>query len=185
MGYEFELGGDKVRVTPAYGPDGFDLLIGDARVPATLSSGDEDGEFFLLRDGQRERLFIASHGDEHFIHYRGRAFRIAAPNALEAAQREAAASSGVEEIRAPMPGVVVEIAVSAGEDVESGDLLMTLESMKLETAIHAPHPARVAEVYVAAGTTFDQGASLLRLESGSDETADETEESAPKEKSPS
>lgn len=84
-----------------------------------------------------------------------------------------------------MPGVVVAVAVAEGDAVETGDLLLTLESMKLETAITAPHAAVVAEICVAAGATFDQGAALLRLESGAGEASKQTENPSAKEKSPS
>ena len=68
------------------------------------------------------------------------------------------------EILAPMPGVVVDVAVAVDDLVSAGDLLMTLESMKLQTAIHAPEDARVAELYLEAGASFDQGTALVRLE---------------------
>jgi pyruvate carboxylase len=63
-----------------------------------------------------------------------------------------------------MPGVVVSIAVESGAAVERGALLLTIESMKLQTAITATHAARVVEVCVAAGDHFDQGSALVRLE---------------------
>ena len=64
-----------------------------------------------------------------------------------------------------MPGVVVSIAARTGDAVETGALLLTIESMKLQTAITASHPARVAEICVAVGEHFDQGSPLVRLES--------------------
>jgi biotin carboxyl carrier protein len=63
-----------------------------------------------------------------------------------------------------MPGVVVSVAVESGATVERGALLLTIESMKLQTAITASHAARVVEVCVAAGEHFDQGSPLVRLE---------------------
>ena len=68
-----------------------------------------------------------------------------------------------------MPGTVVDVAVAAGDAVEAGQLLMTIESMKLQTAITAPQDASVAEVFVSAGTNFDQGDPLVRLDSGDEE----------------
>jgi 3-methylcrotonyl-CoA carboxylase alpha subunit len=91
-------------------------------------------------------------------------------NALERARQEAAPTGGAEILNAPMPGVVVRVAVDVGAEVSRGQLLMTIESMKLETAITAPHDARIAEICVSAGESFDQDAALIRLEA---ETNDE------------
>ncbi|MBY0401088.1 biotin/lipoyl-binding protein, partial [Myxococcota bacterium] len=131
---------------------------------AALEPGPSAGEFFLVVDGARERIFLATQNDVHFIHWRGLTHRVTAWNALDRVREQAKRSGGAEEIRAPMPGVVVSIAVAVGEAVETGSLLLTIESMKLQTAISASHPARVAELCVAAGENFDQGAPLVRLE---------------------
>ena len=144
------------------------LEIDGLRLQAALEPGTQAGEYFLSLDGRRERLFIATRRDVHFIHWRGRSHRIEAWNALDRARQAALRSGGAEEVRAPMPGVVVGIAARVGDEVEPGAVLLTIESMKLQTAITATHAARVAEICVAAGDHFDQGATLLRLEAGAD-----------------
>jgi len=169
MGYDFVLGGESHTVHPIHEPEGPNLRIDGQPLRAELVPGLARGEFFLEVDGRRERLFLASEGDVHFVHWRGRTHRVEAINALERARRAASAAGGTEVLRAPMPGTVVEVATRAGEDVVAGALLMTIESMKLQTAITSPRDARVAEVFVSPGATFDQGAELVRLESAEDE----------------
>jgi len=163
VGYDFLLDGRDARVTPARGGPSAELEIDGRRVRAALEPGARDGEWILLLDGRRERLFIQSRHDVHFVHWRGRSHRIEAWNALDRARERALRAGGAEEIRAPMPGVVVSVAVSVGAEVEPGAVLLTIESMKLQTAISATHAARVAEICVAAGDHFDQGAPLVRL----------------------
>jgi 3-methylcrotonyl-CoA carboxylase alpha subunit len=172
MGYDFELSDCSSVVHPTQDEDGLILAVDGQRVRATLSPTMNDGEFILELDGRREVVFAACRGDVHFVHFRGRARRVEAINALERAQREAAPSGSEEFLRAPMPGVVVEVVVETGAEVESGQLLMTIESMKLQTAIVAPHAARVAELFLATGASFEQGAALVRLEA-LDEAEDE------------
>lgn len=54
-----------------------------------------------------------------------------------------------------MPGLVAMIAVADGQSVKTGDLLMTLEAMKMETAITAPRDATIAELCVRVGQAID------------------------------
>ena len=67
-------------------------------------------------------------------------------------------------VRAPAPAVVVSIAVEPGQDVELGDPLVVVESMKMETAVTAPFRGRVRSVAVGNSTQVDTGAPLLELE---------------------
>lgn len=178
MSYDFELENCESIVHPTHGHGGKGLIlsIDGHRLRAALSPTRNTGEFILDVDGLREPVFAARDGDIHFIHFRGRTHRVEAINSLERAQREAAPGGGAELLRAPMPGVVVEVVVEPGAEVESGQLLMTIESMKLQTPIVAPHAARVAELFVMPGASFEQGASLVRLEANCDEDDEDEEE---------
>lgn len=169
MATEFELDGRLSVVHPVYRTGGFDLEIDGRRVVAKLERR-EDGACLLEIDGVAHPVWIAGHGAEIFLHYAGRSHRVEAINSLERAAREAEAASGGDAITAPMPGVVVEVAVTPGDHVARGGLLMTIESMKLQTAIHALHDGVVDEVGVAAGQSFDKGAVLVRMSIGDEET---------------
>ena len=58
-------------------------------------------------------------------------------------------------VAAPMPGVIATVAAAPGQDISAGDLLCTIEAMKMETAIHAERDGRIGQVVVAAGTQVD------------------------------
>jgi len=164
MGYDFALDDESFVVHPVHDRSSATLSIEGSSVHAVLSPTPAPGEYLLEIEGRSERIFLASRGDTHFIHWRGRAHRVEAINALDRARRAAEPSGGADLLRAPMPGTVVQVAVVVGQEVEAGTLLLTIESMKLQTAITAPRVARIAEVHVSAGATFDQGAALIRLE---------------------
>jgi len=66
-------------------------------------------------------------------------------------------------VGAPMPGAVASIAVTAGARVARGQLLLTLEAMKMETAVRAPRDAAVAEVLVRVGEAVDARDLLVVL----------------------
>ena len=58
-----------------------------------------------------------------------------------------------------MPGLVVRVAVAAGEEVAAGQKLLTLEAMKMETTLYAERAGRVAEVLVTAGDAGEHQAA--------------------------
>ncbi|GHG91338.1 pyruvate carboxylase [Pseudodonghicola xiamenensis] len=67
-------------------------------------------------------------------------------------------------IGAPMPGVVATVAVQAGQQVKEGDLLLTIEAMKMETGIHAERDATIKALHVQPSTQIDAKDLLIELE---------------------
>ncbi len=67
-------------------------------------------------------------------------------------------------IGAPMPGVVATVCVSAGQKVKEGDMLLTIEAMKMETGIHAERDATIKAVHVTPGAQIDAKDLLIELE---------------------
>lgn len=80
------------------------------------------------------------------------------------APRRAAAGSGAPgAIVAPLAGTVVEVHVSVGQSVKVGDRVITLEAMKMDTAVAATAAGVVKEIRVSKGATVAEGALLLVL----------------------
>jgi pyruvate carboxylase len=71
-----------------------------------------------------------------------------------AARRKAEAGNAAH-VAAPMPGVVSTLAVAPGQTVKAGDVLLSIEAMKMETALHAERDGTIAEVLVHAGDQID------------------------------
>ena len=69
--------------------------------------------------------------------------------------RRKAELGNAAHLGAPMPGVVSTVAVSAGQTVQAGDVLLSIEAMKMETALHAEKDGTIAEVLVKAGDQID------------------------------
>jgi pyruvate carboxylase subunit B len=67
-------------------------------------------------------------------------------------------------VKSNMQGMVLEIAVSRGSEVEKGDLLVVLEAMKMENPIHSPFEGKVADIYVNTGDVVRTGDVLLVVE---------------------
>jgi biotin carboxyl carrier protein len=82
---------------------------------------------------------------------------------VEARSARRAPGLATPEVTAPMPGKVVRLAVTEGQQVEAGDVLVVLEAMKMETALHAESPAVVKQIRASVGQRVDHGAVLLVL----------------------
>lgn len=67
------------------------------------------------------------------------------------------------DVASPLAGVVVSVAVTAGDRVEAGQPLLMLEAMKMQTTVAAPRSGTVAAVAVAAGAAVQEGQRLLTL----------------------
>ncbi len=80
------------------------------------------------------------------------------------AKRQKSEAGNPNHIGAPMPGLIATVAVSVGQEVFEGDLLLTIEAMKMETGIHADRDAVVKAVHVSAGSQVDAKDLLLELE---------------------
>jgi biotin carboxyl carrier protein len=74
------------------------------------------------------------------------------------------AVAGPSALGAPMPGAIAAIEVAAGARVKRGDVLLSLDAMKMINAIRAPRDAVVAEVMVKVGQTVAFGDPLMRFE---------------------
>ncbi len=136
--------------------DGYRLLLGEADIPVRLE-GDR-----LTVAGRSEPVTVAVEGDAVYIHLEGRAWRV---DFVDAVERYAhSGHHGADDvISAPMPGSVVAVNVAAGETVAAGQVIMVIESMKLETAIKAPRAGSIETIHVAQGSTFNKGAPLVAL----------------------
>ncbi len=71
--------------------------------------------------------------------------------------------SGELNIRAPMPGLVIAVPVEDDQDVEKGDNLIILESMKMQNEIKAPRSGKIMRVRVQSGDSVDQNQVLITL----------------------
>jgi pyruvate carboxylase len=67
-------------------------------------------------------------------------------------------------VAAPMPGKISSVAVRKGQVVKEGERLLSIEAMKMETAVYSPREATIGDVLVKAGTVVTAGDLLLELE---------------------
>ena len=88
-----------------------------------------------------------------------------AHGATGAATMRKAEDGNAAHVGAPMPGVISTVAIAAGQDVKAGDVLVSIEAMKMETALHAERDGKVKEVLVSPGSQIDAKDLLVVFES--------------------
>jgi pyruvate carboxylase len=120
-----------------------DIEKGKTLVIRCLALGDVDdkgmGTVFFELNGQPRRVKVPDR-----IH-----------GASAARERRKAEPGNEAHVGAPMPGVVSALAVAAGQKVAAGDVLLSIEAMKMETALHAERDGTIAEVLVKSGDQID------------------------------
>lgn len=75
-----------------------------------------------------------------------------------------AAANLVNDIKAPMPGLILDVQVKEGEEVKEGDYLLVLEAMKMENTLTAPRDGKVKAIKVKKGETVDKNQLLIEME---------------------
>ena len=94
-----------------------------------------------------------------FFELNGQPRRIKVPDRMRGASvagvRRKAELGNAAHVGAPMPGVVSGVVVAAGQKVTAGDVLLSIEAMKMETALHAERDGEIAELLVKTGDQID------------------------------
>jgi len=70
----------------------------------------------------------------------------------------------VDSIKAPMPGIIIDLKVEKGQAVKKGETLLILEAMKMENAIVCPKDTTIKDIYTTVGETVDKNKLLIDFE---------------------
>jgi propionyl-CoA carboxylase alpha chain len=121
----------------------------------------------LWVDGERKRFLLRYDGNFIRAAHCGirRTFEIYSPREWELAQfmPEPSEESEIDALICPMPGLVVDVTVQEGDTVYPGQVLVVLESMKMESGVPSLRNAQVREVLVRKGQTVEAGDVLVRF----------------------
>ena len=109
-------------------------------------------------DDGNVKVFFELNGQPRVVRVANRAVKAAT------ASKPKAQEGNPAHIGAPMPGAVASVAVSVGQKVNAGDLLLTIEAMKMETGIHADRATTVKALHVQPGSQIDAKDLLIELE---------------------
>lgn len=124
--------------------------------------------FSLLLDGRSFEGFVYSGEEQLEVLLMGRQFPVKVEDEREKRLRAAAGSSVSEAgefyLKSPMPGMVVSIPIAEGQAVEKGQVLVLLESMKMQNELKAPRAGTIHRIRVRAGESVEQKQTLLSVQ---------------------
>jgi biotin carboxyl carrier protein len=124
-----------------------------------------EADFYsILFEGRSYEVSVETVGGRYLVRHGAHEQVVELADASREGRDELHRKGGPEEIVSIMPGKVVRLLVSPGQEVQAGQGLIVIEAMKMENEIAAPRAGRVAEVAVGPGQTVESGAKLVVLE---------------------
>ena len=124
-----------------------------------------DGRFEVITSERHRVAWAVRSGAETWVFLDGRVHVIRSATAASPRRRQGHGSVDDEvALAAPMPATVVSVSVTAGQQVARGDVLVTLEAMKMELAVKAPRDGKVRRIACQPGELVQPGVPLLELD---------------------
>ncbi len=127
--------------------------------------------FHIVKDGKSYKANVIALDYERKafeLKVNGRVYRVALENEFDRIVNElgleVASSSKLRDVKAPMPGLVLEISVEVGQEINQGDKLLILEAMKMENVIKSDGEGIVKAIHINKGIAVDKGQMLIEME---------------------
>ena len=143
------------------------VIVNGEKLTVDFNSVSGQPVYSLLVDGKSFEGFVYPGETEWEVLLMGRQYPVVVEDEREKRLRAAAGGSvseaGEYHLRAPMPGMVVSIPVEEGQEIEQGQVLLILESMKMQNELKSPRAGTVGRVRVEPGESVEQRQTLLSV----------------------
>ena len=127
--------------------DGWSVILNDRSYTVEVFKK-EDGRVDLLVNGRRYAVEVSDRYDE----------------LLKSLGMDRNSGSKVSNVKAPMPGKVLNVAVNSGDAINTGDTLLVLEAMKMENVIKSPVSGVIASVDIDTGANVEKNQVMVTFE---------------------
>src|SRR3989304_2188775 len=143
------------------------IRIGDRLLQVDSESVSGQPVFSLILDGKSYESFVYQGEEDWQVLLRGRQYQVKVEDEREK-RLKSAAGAGVAEggefhLKAPMPGLVVSVLVEEGQEIKKGQVMLILESMKMQNELKSPRDGIMGRVRVKAGESVEQRQTLLSV----------------------
>jgi len=143
------------------------VRIGGRLLAVDFESVSGQPVYSLIVDGKSYEAYVYQRDDQWQVLLRGRLYPAQIEDErekrLRAAGGAAVTEAGEFQLRAPMPGLVVAVPVTEGQEIRRGQVLLILESMKMQNELRSPRDGTVGRVRVKAEETVEQKQTLLSV----------------------
>jgi biotin carboxyl carrier protein len=143
------------------------IRIGDRLLAVNFESVSGQPVYSLILDGKSFETYVYQGDEDWQVLLRGHLYQVKVEDEREK-RLKAAAGGGVAEggefhLKAPMPGLVVAVPVTEGQEIMKGQVLVILESMKMQNELKAPRDGKVDRIRVKPGESVEQKQTLLSV----------------------
>jgi len=143
------------------------IIVNGRMLTVDFNSVSGQPVYSLLVDGKSFEGYVYPGESEWEVLLMGRQFPVVVEDEREKRLKAAAGGSvseaGEFHLKAPMPGMVVSILVAEGQEIEKGDVLLILESMKMQNELKAPRAGTVGRIRIKPGESVEQRQTLLSI----------------------
>lgn len=143
------------------------IRVGGRLLQVDFESVSGQPVFSLILDGKSYESYVYPGDVDWEVLLRGRQYQVNVEDEREKRLR-AVGGAGVTEggefhLKAPMPGLIVAVSVAEGEPVKKGQVILILESMKMQNELKSPRDGVMGRVRVKAGESVEQKQTLLSI----------------------
>ncbi|MEN8208410.1 MAG: biotin/lipoyl-containing protein [Candidatus Fermentibacteria bacterium] len=142
----------------------FEVEVNDEKKVVSISRI-SPAHLSILLDGKSYNVEVERFGKKYQVTTRGEVYDFSVTDEREVVTTEKVHAGGRLAVTAPMPGLVVEIMCSDGDQVEAGQGIMVLEAMKMQNEITAPAAGIITGIPVKTGASVNLGDNLFIIES--------------------
>jgi biotin carboxyl carrier protein len=143
------------------------IRIGGRLLEVDFESVNGQPVFSLILDGKSYESFVYQGDEDWEVLIRGRQYQVNVEDEREKRLKTSAGGGSLEggefHLKAPMPGLVVAVLIEEGQEVKKGQVMLILESMKMQNELKAPRDGVMGRVRVKAGESVEQRQTLLSV----------------------
>lgn len=148
------------------GPQSFKL---EAEQLDEMDLVENGGHYHLIIDNQSYKIeFLKQEGKTIFLKHDDNIYQVDIQDQLDQLVESMGLNTIKEvklnEVKAPMPGIILEVLVKPGQEIQAGDALLILEAMKMENVIKADGSGTIKKIVFAKGAAVEKNQIILELE---------------------